>query len=75
MLQGATVGQDSKFQRYRASRRAQGMKLLRVWLPDPRQAGFAKEASRQAALLRGAPEETEALLFIEAAADWDDLPG
>ena len=46
-----------------------GMKLLRLWVPDPKAPGFAAEARRQAALLRAAPEEREALDFIEAAAD------
>ena len=36
-------------------------------LPD-----LAAEARRQAALLRSAPEEREALDFIEAAADFED---
>lgn len=62
----------NKFRRYRASRRARGMKLLRVWVPDPRAPDFREEAQRQAALLRGAPEECEALEFIEAAADLPD---
>jgi hypothetical protein len=48
------------------------MKLLRVWVPDPRAPGFGEEAQRQARLLRGAPEEREALDFIAAAADFDD---
>jgi len=61
-----------KFQRYRATRRARGMKLLRVWVPDPRAPGFREQAHRQAMLLRDAPEEREALDFIEAAADWGD---
>jgi hypothetical protein len=61
-----------KFQRYRASRRASGMKLLRVWVPDPQAPGFREEARRQAMLLRGAPEEEDALDFIEAVADWSD---
>lgn len=46
------------------------MKLLRVWVPDPNAPGFREEVHRQALLLRGAPEEREALDFIEAAADW-----
>jgi hypothetical protein len=62
----------NKFQRYRANRRAEGMKLLRVWVPDPRAPGFRQEAERQAMLLRNAPEERDALDFIEAAADADD---
>jgi hypothetical protein len=64
-----------KFRRYRANRKASGMKLLRVWVPDPHAPGFRDEARRQAALLRGAPEEIEALDFIEAVGDvGDDLP-
>jgi hypothetical protein len=46
------------------------MKLLRVWVPDPTAPDFRAEAARQASLLRGAPEEGEALGFIEAAMDW-----
>ena len=58
-----------KFKRYRISKRAKGMKLLRLWVPDPTAPGFAEEARRQAALLRGVPEETETLDFIQAIAD------
>jgi hypothetical protein len=61
-----------KFKRYRANRRASGMKLLRVWVPDPSAPGFREEARRQAALLKGAPEQSEALDFIEANADLSD---
>ncbi len=68
----STDGLD-KFRRYRATRRARGMKLLRVWVPDPHTPGFREEAHRQALLLRGAPEEGEALDFIEAAADLGDV--
>jgi len=66
------VQQDSpgKFQRYRASRKAKGQKLLRLWVLDPRSPTFRSEAQRQAALLRTAPEEDEALDFIEATADF-----
>lgn len=62
-----------KFQRYRAARRAGGMKLLRVWVPDPRAPGFREEAERQAQMLRNAPEERDALAFIAAAADLADM--
>ncbi|MDE8348443.1 MAG: antitoxin MazE family protein [Acidocella sp.] len=62
----------NKFQRYRETRKKAGMKLLRVWVPDPRAPGFVEEVARQAKLLRGAPEEHEALDYIEAVADWSD---
>ena len=69
-----TAGRDGldKFQRYRRSRRAQGMKLLRIWVPDPHTPGFRAEAERQAKLLLGAPEELEALDFIDAVVDPSD---
>ncbi len=61
----------NRFQRFRARRKAQGMKELRLWVPDPAQPGFAAEVKRQVTLLKEAPEEREALEFIETAADWD----
>jgi hypothetical protein len=65
-------GELTKFQRYRRAQTDKGMKLLRVWVPDPTRPEFAKEAARQARLLRGRPEEAEALVFIEAAFPWPD---
>lgn len=65
-------GGPDKFRRYRLSQRERGLKLLRVWVPDPRTPAFRQEARRQAALLRGAPEERDALDFIEAVADTGD---
>ncbi|MGO9742292.1 MAG: antitoxin MazE-like protein [Roseiarcus sp.] len=62
----------TKFQRYRLSKQRKGMKLLRVWVPDPRRPGFSSEAQRQAELLRGRPEQKDALNFIEAAFAWPE---
>ena len=65
-----STDQADKFKRYRAAQRRKGMRLLRVWLPDPRLESFAVEARRQAALLRDRAEESEATKFIEASFDW-----
>jgi hypothetical protein len=62
----------TKFQRYRRAQTDKGLKQQRVWVPDPTRPEFAKEAARQARLLRGRPEEGEALAFIEAAFPWPD---
>jgi len=62
-----------KFRRYRTNRKTAGMKLLRIWVPDPDSPEFAAAARREAEALRGAPEEQEALDFIEAVMrDLDD---
>jgi hypothetical protein len=62
----------SKFQRQRQQQLHRGMKLLRIWVPDPQRPGFAAEAKRQAMLLHGRPEETEALDFIASAVEWPE---
>jgi hypothetical protein len=62
----------TKFQRYRLSKERKGMRLLRVWVPDPRRPAFTREAKRQAELLRLRPEQKEALEFIAAAFAWPE---
>ena len=63
---------ESKFQRYRASKRAKGMRLLRVWVPDVRAQNFVEEAERQAKLLETKAEQIEATDFIMSSFDWPD---
>jgi hypothetical protein len=43
------------------------MKLVRIWVPDLDNPEFAAKARHEADVLRGAPEEQEALDFIEGA--------
>jgi hypothetical protein len=56
----------TKSQRFRRKQARKGMKLLRIWVPDPSSPEFAAEAERQAKLLRGRPEEEDAIRFAEA---------
>jgi hypothetical protein len=62
----------TKFQRYRLSQESKGLKLLRVWVPDPTRPEFAKEAERQGRLLRDRPEEKDAMDFIDAVTVWPE---
>lgn len=62
----------NKFQRFRQNQQRRGMKLLRVWVPDPHRPEFAAEARRQGMLLRGAPEEVETLDFINHLVEWPE---
>lgn len=66
MPRPAAKDDQSKYARYRASKKRQGLKLLRIWVPDVNAPGFKEEAARQAAGLHGQPEEIEALAFIDA---------
>lgn len=56
----------------RESRRTQGFKELRLWVPDPEREGFDEELARQVVYLRNTPEEAEATAFAEEAADWSE---
>jgi len=62
----------TKFQRYRQQRLRRGMKQLGRRVPDPDNPEFAAEAMRQGTALRGRPEETETLNFIQVAVDWPE---
>jgi len=64
----------SKYARYRAAKRQRGMKLLRIWVPDPNAPGFKEEAERQAKLSNAAPDFDEVMAFVEAVGDWPQEP-
>lgn len=67
MPRTAPQNAQSKFARYRASKKKQGLKLLRIWVPDVNAPGFAEEVARQAAIINAAPDDAEIMAFIEAA--------
>ena len=50
--QPAPNEQPSKFARYRARKRAQGLRLKRMWVLDTSAPGFQEEVNRQLAILR-----------------------
>jgi Protein of unknown function (DUF3018) len=73
-----TVEQISEEKNRRQWRDMKGRLKARLNLPDTSTPEFLAEARRQAALVRGTPEEAEALDFIEAmmAEDgWDPVSG
>ncbi len=71
-MRHAHHSEETRFQRFRARRKAQGMKELRLWVPDTKRPGFAEEMKMQLAMVEGSMEDEETLAFIEHAADWSD---
>ncbi|MGF1550831.1 MAG: antitoxin MazE-like protein [Sphingomonadaceae bacterium] len=57
---------EDKYRRYRARKKAKGLKEIRMWVPDVNAPGFWERSVLAAAILRDAPEEEETMLFIEA---------
>ena len=54
------------------SLRAQGMRLIEIWVPDVMSRKFAAEARRQARLVAESTEEAEIQSFIDSMFVWPD---
>ena len=67
---------QSKFQAYRARKRAAGLREIRMWVPDLRLPEVRAEARRQAALLDQTDDEREAAeMMVQFAQEaWDREP-
>ena len=60
----------AKVSAHRARMRAQGMRLLQIWVPDTRSPEFAKEARRQSRALARSPQEADDIAFVESHSSW-----
>jgi hypothetical protein len=56
----------AKVAAHRARMRAQGLRLIQMWVPDTRSPEFAKEARRQMRALARSPQEKEDIAFVES---------
>ena len=54
------------------SLRAQGMRLIEIWVPDVKSKKFAAEARRQARLVAESTEEAETQSFIDSIYEGPD---
>lgn len=75
-MNAETPGKLSKFQRYRARKRAAGYKEVRLWVRDPNTPQFKAELEAMALYHRESEEEQEFNRFADALADetLKDLP-
>jgi hypothetical protein len=60
-----------KVKAYRERMRRRGMKLIQIWVPDPKSPYFAAEARRQSRLIAESPYEKDDQAFIDSVTDWD----
>jgi hypothetical protein len=60
-----------KVKAYRERMRKRGMKLIQIWVPDPKSPYFLAEARRQARLIAESPHEKEDQAFIDSITDWN----
>mgnify|MGYP000222538275 CR=1 FL=1 len=55
-----------KVQKHRERLRAQGMRLIQIWVPDVRNRSFMLAARKQSRLVAASPFEAEDQAFIDA---------
>ena len=60
----------SKHARYRAAKKAAGLKEVRMWVYDTKDPSFQERLKREIAMINADPDEIEVMKFIEAVADW-----
>ncbi|MGZ9082037.1 MAG: antitoxin MazE family protein [Rhodoplanes sp.] len=58
-----------KARELRARLRAQGLRPIRIWVPDTRSRHFAEQAHRQSLAVAASPHAAEDQDFIEATSD------
>ncbi|MGQ0559636.1 MAG: antitoxin MazE-like protein [Sphingosinicella sp.] len=62
------MNKPSKFARYRARKKAQGLRELRLWVPDVNAPGFQDRLDRQITAINASPGEAEVLRWSETNA-------
>ena len=65
-----TKSSRDKVRAFRQRMRKRGMKLIQIWVPDPKSPYFAAEARRQARLIAQSPHEKEDQAFIDSLSEW-----
>ena len=65
----ARKSRRDKVSAHRARLRAQGLRPIRIWVPDVRCPQFIKEARRQSRLIASSPTEADDQAFIDSISD------
>jgi hypothetical protein len=65
----------NKFRRYRERKKAQGLREIRMWVPDVNAPRFQERLKDQIERINASEDEREVMIFCEAAAEemWRDL--
>jgi hypothetical protein len=66
MMNDASPNRQNKFARYRARKKAQGLREIRMWVPDVNAPGFQERLDEQIARINASQSNREALDFIDA---------
>ncbi|SIO06929.1 Protein of unknown function [Sulfurivirga caldicuralii] len=60
---------SERVRRYREKMRAEGFRLVQLWVPDTRSEAFRRQCREQSLRLKNDPNEADTLTWIEHATD------
>lgn len=64
-MNDSSPSRQDKFRRYRARKKARGLKEIRMWVPDVNAPGFQERLDREIAAINASRSSREALDWIE----------
>ena len=65
-MNDASPSKQNKFARFRARKKAKGLREIRMWVPDVNAPGFQERLDEQIARINASDSSREALDFIDA---------
>lgn len=60
-MNDASASRQSKFARYRARKKGQGLREIRLWVPDVKAPGFQERLDREIAAINASKDSAEVL--------------
>lgn len=75
-MNDATPQKPDKFRRYRARKKAQGLREIRMWVPDVNVPGFQDELERACREINESKDSAEVQAWLDemTAEVWNELP-
>ena len=75
-MNDASPDKQDKFHRYRARKKAAGLREIRMWVPDINAPGFKERLDKQIAAINASEEDREIQAEMDAmtAEMWNEIP-
>jgi hypothetical protein len=74
-MNDSSPSRQDKFRRFRARKKAAGLREIRLWVPDVNAPGFQQRLDSEVAAINASGEEADVLAWAEAGAAevWRDM--
>ncbi len=75
-MNDASPDKQDKFRRYRAKKKAAGLREIRMWVPDINAPGFKEKLDKQIAAINASKEDREIFDDMQRLSDelWNENP-